>query len=94
MIGKPEPVATEVWGIESALAALHQRMGALHEQITYLQEHTAFISLPTNCFESGDEGKPVTQPIKSPLRATIDEIVTSVEIATSRVMHVRCNLDT
>lgn len=94
MIGKPEPVVTEVWGIESALAALQQRMGVLHEQISYLQEHTAFVSLPTNCFEHGDECKDANQPVKSPVRATIDEITTSVEIATSRVMHVRCNLDT
>jgi len=93
MIGKPTPAVTEVYGVESALEALANRLGSLHEQISYLQEHAALVSLPPSPCYAEDETPPVNQPVKSPVRAKIEGIITSVEIATSRVMRVRCNLD-
>lgn len=95
MIGKPyQPVqpTVSISGIEASLELLAMRLGELHEQINYLQEHTAFVSIQP-MGGGADCAAGVNHPVKSFVRAKIDELAESVEIATSRVMNIRCNLD-
>lgn len=93
MIGKPTQVDSMSSGIEASLEALANRIGELHEQLTYLQEHAAFVSMPTEVNESVKSPVTNLQPAKSLVRAKIDELAEGVEIATTRVLHVRCHLD-
>lgn len=93
MLGKPvTPPSEDAAGIPAALARLSSRIGELHEQLSYLEEATRTISLPAPA-GCNNEAPNAVSPVKSDIRAIIDEYASSVQFAMERVMRVRCDLD-